>query len=60
MQTRGKAGFKSPAPSVAFVDGPYYFIDPKTSRVLEQSSDLGDNPRVRTTYLAVGWTDRIG
>ncbi|GAP49346.1 hypothetical protein [Streptomyces azureus] len=49
-------------PSATFrthVDGPYYFIDPETSRVLEQTSELDVTPLIRTTYLKVGWTDRI-
>lgn len=55
-----KLGSKPSAGSRTYVDGPYYFIDPETSRVLERTSDLGANPLVRTTYLQVGWTDGIG
>ncbi|MET9686444.1 hypothetical protein [Streptomyces coeruleorubidus] len=55
-----KLGAEPSATSRTTVYGPYYFIDPKTSRVLEQTSGLDATPLVRTTYLKVGWTDRIG
>ncbi|MFI7019209.1 hypothetical protein [Streptomyces sp. NPDC050164] len=55
-----KMGAEPSAASRTYVDGPYYFIDPGTSRVLEQTSELGATSLVRTTYLKVGWTDRIG
>jgi hypothetical protein len=55
-----KLGAEHAAASLTYVHGPYYFIDPETSRVLEQTSELGATPLIRTTYLKVGWTDRIG
>ncbi|MVO83537.1 hypothetical protein GPA10_01870 [Streptomyces sp. p1417] len=58
-----KAALGKSKPSVAspaYVDGPYYFIAPRTGRVVESTSDLHGKPTVRTTYLKVGWTDRIG
>ncbi|WJV46608.1 hypothetical protein [Streptomyces flavofungini] len=54
-----KLKLKPSGASHTYVDGPYYFITPKTSRVLENASDLGANPRVRTTYLKVGWTNHV-
>ncbi|MFF5520081.1 hypothetical protein [Streptomyces coeruleorubidus] len=55
-----KLGAEPSAASRTSVDGPYYFIDPATSRVLERTSELDATPLVRTTYLKVGWTDHIG
>ncbi|MEV0255859.1 hypothetical protein AB0H82_16555 [Streptomyces sp. NPDC050732] len=55
-----RAGSPTAGTRVIVVDAPYYFIDPKTSRVLESASDLSAKPGVRTTYLKAGPTDHIG
>jgi hypothetical protein len=55
-----RMGAEPSASSRTYLDGPFYFIDPDTSRVLEMTSELDGTPLVRTTYLKVEWTDHIG